>query len=68
MQPTPVPGRPRRPDRLIYEITEGAALQIEARLRLLDLAENDAPALACAARVGWRGEPPGDAAAVRRTG
>jgi DNA-binding PadR family transcriptional regulator len=58
----------RDDDPLAALLTEGAALQIEARLRLLDLAEHDAPALAGAARAEWRGEPPGDAAATRRTG
>jgi DNA-binding PadR family transcriptional regulator len=41
-------------DPLAALLTEGAALQVEARLRLLDLAEGDAAALAGAARADRR--------------
>jgi DNA-binding PadR family transcriptional regulator len=54
-------------DPLAALLTEGAALQIEARLRLLDIAEHDSPALADAAQVKQRSELPRDAAAIRRT-
>jgi DNA-binding PadR family transcriptional regulator len=39
-------------DELAGLLTEGAALQVEARLRVLDLAEQEAPALARAVRAG----------------
>ena len=37
-------------DALAALLTEGAALQVESRLRLLELAEQDAPQLATAAQ------------------
>ena len=42
---------PPAPTRSPALLTEGAALQVEARLRLLDRAEHDAPALAAAVRA-----------------
>jgi DNA-binding PadR family transcriptional regulator len=39
-------------DALAGLLTEGAALQVEAQLRLLDRAEQEAPALAAAVRAG----------------
>ena len=60
-------GIARDDDPLAALLTEGAALQIEARLRLLDRAEHDSLALAGAAEPQERGELPRDAAAIRRT-
>lgn len=54
----------RSGDDLEALLTEGAALGVEARLRLLDLAEEDAPALAAAARR--HATAPARAAAARK--
>jgi DNA-binding PadR family transcriptional regulator len=51
-------------DRLTALLTEGAALGVEARLRLLDLAEEDVAALVVSAPAAGRAEP-GDAAEAR---
>jgi DNA-binding PadR family transcriptional regulator len=60
----------REPDPLAALLTDGAALHVEARLRLLDLAEQDTPALVAAApprrpAAGYVSAP-GDPASARR--
>jgi DNA-binding PadR family transcriptional regulator len=55
-------------DELAGLLTEGAALQIEGQLRLLELAEHDAPALADAVRADRPAGPALASARSRRAG
>jgi DNA-binding PadR family transcriptional regulator len=55
-------------DELAGLLTEGAALQIEGQLRLLELAEHDAPALAAAVRAERPAGPALASARSRRAG